>query len=1054
MNLSEQTAADVDSAATLSIWQTVERELSAAPAAAAPNLWQALKTALDIGQAIPTRADGVVVRELQDRSGQYFVLKNPRTRTYLRLTPREFWLWEQLDGARNIQDLVVAFSVKHHAFALTMIVGMVEQLSAKNMLRDTPQHVFTDVSRALAERSVALRTTWLARVVLTRPWAIGDLDRHITRLHQRGGWVFYTLPAQIFYIVVSLVGGFLFIRLLGDPRYTFGGKALGVEIVALWLAAIFPVLIHELGHALTTKHYGRDVPYGGLMLYLGMPAAFVDTSDIWMEGRRARLAVTWAGPYTGLVIGGLGAIALWLNPNLTFAPFLFQMTVVAMFTAVLNLNPLIKLDGYYLLSDWLEISQLRERSFAFVQHNLLSKLTRRERFSRDEIIFVAFGALSAVWTVYVILVSVMVWNVRIVSSAQSLASGTGDPIALFVNGILVLLALSFLALLGFEMYQFGRALLARARRANIFSDPLRLAVTSAVSALALTFIPPLLAPQWAAEINLLMGLVGFTAFACLSLVVAGEMRGAVFAPTWMAFAFGGTSMAIALAFRNLSALDASIARWLNVAGVSMLILGIVLGWRLFAGLGGSWRAKSIALMGLGLVSLLTALLVENRAPLALYTFAGIVLAGGILHWKMFRLPPVQADTTPDLALGTEEQLTHACAQLVETMMAQLRAAYGSGAAQRVQTEFNRAAQTRALELTLADARLTIARATGAEQALSDLSEMLAAALDILLQSVERAAGERFAHDALTRSLDALDWEQRELVGEHILPHVSWRVGLDGELAATSRDMLAMLEGTPLFAGFTLEERKRLTGKLRVQYLKRGQVLLHQGDSADAIYFVRWGRLQERKRDAHGFESTLREIGSGEYLGENDLLADKPHPTTLRALTPVQLFALNHQDLKHLARADSHANKLDHALRRVNLLRDIPLFAEFEPRELQRVVAQMRALSFAPNQSIIEQGEPGDKFFVIESGVVAARQQLPDGTCAEQARLEAGEYFGEIELLLNAPSPAAYVAAAPTELLALDARAFEQLARGSQRLKRELERSATRRLRSTRRRGRL
>ncbi|MBI4672685.1 MAG: hypothetical protein HY741_13585, partial [Chloroflexi bacterium] len=569
-----------------SVWEAVRRGLATDSTADdhPSNIWQTLKSKVDIAQSRPARADGIVINALEDRTGRYHVLKNPRARTYLRLTPQEFWLWERLDGTRSVQDLVVAFFVEYHTFALSLVVGLVERLHAKHLLRESPQRVFEDVNRTLAERTIAYRLTWPARVLLTRPWAIGGLDKLITRLHRRGGWLFYTLPAQICYLIISLVGGYLFIRLLGDPRFTFGGEALGAGIALLWLAAILPIVIHELGHAVTTKHYGCDVPYGGLMLYFGMPAAFVDTSDIWMQGRRARLAVTWAGPYTGLVIGGFGAIVLWLFPDLTLAPFIFQMATVAMFTAVLNLNPLIKLDGYYLLSDALEIPQLRERSLAFVRHKCLPKLSKRERFSRDELIFVAFGVLSAVWTVYVILVSLVVWNARVASSAQTILAGIGDPIALFVNGLLILLALSFLTLVGLQLYQFGQTIVARARRARLLSDSRRAALTISLAALVLAFSPNLLAPELATGMNLVIGLAAFGWFVRSAFDIVGKLRGSPYTPGWLTCAAAGVALALAQIFRALAFAEAQdVARGLDVAGLALLGIALGVVWQLLAG---------------------------------------------------------------------------------------------------------------------------------------------------------------------------------------------------------------------------------------------------------------------------------------------------------------------------------------------------------------------------------------------------------------------------------------------------------------------------------------
>src|SRR5919199_1376850 len=72
------------------------------------GVWQALALALDVSQRRPHQAAGVIARELTDRRGAYYVLKQPQFHTYLRLSTREFWLWQRMDGTRTVQELVVS----------------------------------------------------------------------------------------------------------------------------------------------------------------------------------------------------------------------------------------------------------------------------------------------------------------------------------------------------------------------------------------------------------------------------------------------------------------------------------------------------------------------------------------------------------------------------------------------------------------------------------------------------------------------------------------------------------------------------------------------------------------------------------------------------------------------------------------------------------------------------------------------------------------------------------------------------------------------------------
>ena len=133
-----------------------------------------------------------------------------------------------------------------------------------------------------------------------------------------------------------------------------------------------------------------------------MLVLFVDTTDIWMEPRRPRLAVTWAGPYSGFFLGGLASLALLVNLTGVWAGLAYQFATFCYAISILNLNPLLKLDGYYLLMDWLEMPKLRERAMAFTRKELWPKLRVREKFSREEKIFAVFGLLALVWTAFII----------------------------------------------------------------------------------------------------------------------------------------------------------------------------------------------------------------------------------------------------------------------------------------------------------------------------------------------------------------------------------------------------------------------------------------------------------------------------------------------------------------------------------------------------------------------------------------------------------------------------------------------------------------------------
>ena len=190
----------------------------------------------------------------------------------------------------------------------------------------------------------------------------------ITALYRRGAWLCFTPPAVLLGASLSAVGLVLFvwelIRAAHDPLRFGGSYTAGLlMLLALWWLAIS---LHELGHAVATKHFGGEVSRGGVMIYYGMPAFFTDTTDIWMQPRRARLIVSAAGIATMWGLGGLAMLYVVLQHDSPLAPIAFQIALVAFISNSLQLMPLLELDGYYLLVDLLEMPLLRARAFAFV----------------------------------------------------------------------------------------------------------------------------------------------------------------------------------------------------------------------------------------------------------------------------------------------------------------------------------------------------------------------------------------------------------------------------------------------------------------------------------------------------------------------------------------------------------------------------------------------------------------------------------------------------------------------------------------------------------------
>ena len=167
---------------------------------------------------------------------------------------------------------------------------------------------------------------------------------------------------------------------------------------------------HELGHAVTITHFGRRVKSAGFMIYFGSPAFFVEASDSLMLDRRQRILQSFGGPFAELVLAGLSTILLALMPDASFAGLLYRFALINYFVIFLNLIPLLELDGYWILSDLIQVPDLRPRSLEFLQHDLWHKLRTRERLSRQEVGLGLYAVIGIVFTILSFYTAYFFWK--------------------------------------------------------------------------------------------------------------------------------------------------------------------------------------------------------------------------------------------------------------------------------------------------------------------------------------------------------------------------------------------------------------------------------------------------------------------------------------------------------------------------------------------------------------------------------------------------------------------------------------------------------------------
>ncbi|MCA8938726.1 MAG: hypothetical protein KDB07_02875, partial [Planctomycetes bacterium] len=143
--------------------------------------------------------------------------------------------------------------------------------------------------------------------------------------------------------------------------------------VTLWAVVLTVIALHEHAHGLTCVHFGGEVREMGMLFLFFQPCLYCNVSDAWtFADRGKRLWVTAAGGYFEFWVGSVCTYIWWLSAEGTFVNTVaYQaMTVCGLSSVMFNFNPLIKLDGYYILCDLLEVNNLKQSSMAYLKANV------------------------------------------------------------------------------------------------------------------------------------------------------------------------------------------------------------------------------------------------------------------------------------------------------------------------------------------------------------------------------------------------------------------------------------------------------------------------------------------------------------------------------------------------------------------------------------------------------------------------------------------------------------------------------------------------------------
>jgi putative peptide zinc metalloprotease protein len=303
----------------------------------------------------------------QPEAGQMrFVLKDPLSLRYFRLDERQRFVVELMDGSRTMEEIQQAYEQAHRPDRLPLeeLESFAAQLVNNGLAtNDTP--LAGPLLREQTHRQQ--RERWQRRLLnfLCIKVPLFDPDRLLGCLLPWFGWLFrpvgLVLGAGLALFAVGLLLSHWSAFVARLPTY----REFFTPATALYLGlAYFAVkILHELGHGLCCRAQGGEVHELGVLLVVPMPVLYCNVTDAWkLPGKWQRMAVSAAGVQVELLIASVSALLWWAaDPGSFLHHLAFALMIVcSVSTVVVNANPLLRFDGYYVLVDALDLPNLAE----------------------------------------------------------------------------------------------------------------------------------------------------------------------------------------------------------------------------------------------------------------------------------------------------------------------------------------------------------------------------------------------------------------------------------------------------------------------------------------------------------------------------------------------------------------------------------------------------------------------------------------------------------------------------------------------------------------------
>ncbi len=351
----------------------------------------------------------VTARRQYFRGKKWYVLYDEFNNQFFRLKPEAYDFLARLDPHRTVEE-VWHECMEHfpdEAPGQEDVIHLLTQLYHANLLYfDGPADSRGLFERYHRKRQREMRAKLLSVMFIRIP--LFDPEPLLKRFYPLIRWLVST-PTVILWTVVMVAALKQVFDHFGEVASQFQGIIAPGNLFLLYAGLVVIKTVHEFGHAVVCKKFGGQVHIMGVMLLVFTPLPYMDATSSWSFRSRWQRALTGAaGMMSELFVAALAAL-VWsrTGPGVLHALCYNMMFIASVSTVMFNANPLLRFDGYYILSDLMEIPNLHNRSRMhlchLVEHYLFGyKHSESPTHSTREAVWLTvFGILSGLYRVVV-----------------------------------------------------------------------------------------------------------------------------------------------------------------------------------------------------------------------------------------------------------------------------------------------------------------------------------------------------------------------------------------------------------------------------------------------------------------------------------------------------------------------------------------------------------------------------------------------------------------------------------------------------------------------------